>query len=72
MLMPEMNALLRGGPTTYVANEERVRYVPDMASPLKLLCGNRYEHFEPTPERVRQDGHTLRVFVWTGCTYVAE
>ncbi|MBM4791807.1 hypothetical protein HXP44_07000 [Streptomyces sioyaensis] len=72
MLMNEMNALLRGGPTTYVAEEERVRYVPDMTSPLKLLCGNRYEHFEPTAERVRQDGHTLRVFVWTGCTYVAE
>jgi uncharacterized membrane-anchored protein len=71
MLMNEMNVLLRGGPNL-VADKERVRYVKDVTSKLKLACGNRYEHFEPTTEMVRQNGQTLQVFVWTGCTYMAE
>jgi hypothetical protein len=65
------NVLLRGGPPSLSADDRR-RLVPDLGSLLKLLWGNRYEHFSPTSETVSDDGRTLRVFQWITCTYIAE
>jgi hypothetical protein len=65
------NVLLRGGPPSLSADERR-RLVSDLGSLLKLLRGNRYEHFSPTSETVSDGGRTLRVFQWITCTYIAE
>lgn len=72
MLVRETNALLRGGPSAEFTEEQRVRHVPEGTSTLKLARGNRYEHFQPTGETVHHRGRDLRVFVWSGCTYLAE
>src|SRR3954452_9504416 len=72
MLMNEANAMLRGGPSSYLPDDERVRYVPDPNTTLKLMRGNHYEHFEPTAEKVGHGDRELQVFVWSGCTYIAE
>lgn len=39
---------------------------------VKLLNGNRYEHFAPTSETVFVEGRRLQIFVWSGYTKVAE
>ena len=41
-------------------------------SAVKVLFGNRYEHFEANSETTFVDDRELQVFVWTRCTYVAE
>ncbi|MBP8532285.1 DUF5988 family protein [Streptomyces sp. MK37H] len=69
---PRANVLLRGGPASQMSEAERVRYVADPALSLKIQRGNRYEHFEPTPETVSHDGSDLQVFAWSRVTYVAE
>ncbi|MDQ2957115.1 MAG: DUF5988 family protein [Actinomycetota bacterium] len=66
------NAILCGGPSEKFAVDERVRHIADLGATLKYLRGNRYEHFEPTPEKVQNDDLELQVFEWTGCTQVAE
>lgn len=68
---PEANVVLRGGPSS-LAPCERVRHASNTTDKLKLLRGNHYDHFEPTAEIERRSGHELRVYVWMGCTYVAE
>ncbi|WP_043489106.1 MULTISPECIES: DUF5988 family protein [Streptomyces] len=72
MQMPKANVILRGGPASQLPEGERVRYVADAAISLKLPRGNRYEHFEPSPETINHDGVDLQVFTWTRVTYVAE
>lgn len=53
-------------------DQSRVRHAENTEATLKISSGGCYEHFQPTPEWVRHDGHELRVFVWTHRTYVAE
>lgn len=72
MLTNEANVMLRGGPSPHLADEDRVRHVTDRKATLKLMRGNRYEHFEPTAEKVRYGDRELQVFVWAGYTYLAE
>ncbi len=67
------NVFLSGGSRTAIADEERLRYLPDLSvTKVKVLCGNRYEHFEASTDTTLVDDRELRVFVWTRCTYVAE
>ncbi|RSN53255.1 DUF5988 family protein [Actinomadura sp. WAC 06369] len=67
------NVYLRGGSPPEIADEERLRFVSDINVPnVKILCGNRYEHFEASPEVAQVDGIELRIFVWSRRTYVAE
>jgi len=65
------NAILHGGPSSLGAHE-RIRHTEDLTDKIKVLAGNRYEHFEPTPEVDRSLGQDLVVYVWKECTYVAE
>ncbi|MHC5904242.1 DUF5988 family protein [Streptomyces sp. S6] len=71
MVTQEPNALLTGGPG-FLPDGERRRYVPDTGRKFRLLNGNRWEHFEPTARRVREQGRELVVFMWSRHTYVAE
>jgi hypothetical protein len=67
------NAFLRGGPTSAIPEEERLRYLPDLEVPkVRVLCGNRYEHFEASSESTLVNGREVRVFEWSYRTYVAE
>jgi len=66
------NVLLLGGQPPELGPEERIRYVSDVNTKVKVLNGNRYEHFEPTGETVVQEELELLVYSWSGCTYVAE
>ncbi|MGK5638816.1 DUF5988 family protein [Streptomyces sp. URMC 126] len=67
------NVFLSGGSRLAIADEERLRYVSDPGvTTVKVLSGNRYQHFEASPETTLVDDRELRVFVWTRCTYVAE
>lgn len=65
------NVILQGGPSS-LGPQERVRHVDDLTQKIKVLVGNRYEHFEPTQEIDRSLGRDLVVYVWKECTYVAE
>ncbi|MEV0373374.1 DUF5988 family protein [Streptomyces sp. NPDC050636] len=67
------NVYLSGGSPTAIAEEARLRYIPDLDVPtVKVLCGNRYEHFEASSKTTRIDDRELRVFLWIRRTYVAE
>jgi hypothetical protein len=66
------NAILAGGPAEKFPEVERLRHIIGSESKLKLLRGNRYEHFQRTAETILHELGELRVFTWTGCTYVAE
>ncbi|WEV28799.1 DUF5988 family protein [Streptomyces sp. 71268] len=68
----EANIILRGGPAEDLPDHERIRYVRDPGSMLKLPRGNHYAHFAPTAETVAHGERALRVFRWTRTTYVAE
>ena len=77
MIMDDTGApnvfLSGGGSRTALADEERLRYLPDPdVTKVKILCGNRYEHFEASTDTTLVDERELRVFVWTRRTYVAE
>ncbi|MGW1189198.1 DUF5988 family protein [Streptomyces sp. NPDC002559] len=50
------------GPAFLIHEKDRVRYVADRNSKVKVLSGNRYEHFEPTDETVVEDDRGLQVF----------
>lgn len=67
------NVFLSGGSRSAIADEERLRYLPDLnVTKVKILCGNRYEHFEASADTKLVGDRELRVFVWTRRTYVAE
>nr|WP_063818082.1 DUF5988 family protein [Herbidospora sakaeratensis] len=67
------NVFLRGGSTSAIAEVQRLRHVPDLTvSTVKILVGNRYEHFEASSDTTLVDDRELRVFEWSRCTYVAE
>ncbi|MEU9478096.1 DUF5988 family protein [Streptomyces sp. NPDC048191] len=72
MTAPRPNVLLLGGRPPQLSQEERIRYVADVSTKVKVLNGNRYDHFEPTGETVVEEEHELLVYEWSGCTYVAE
>jgi hypothetical protein len=66
------NVILQGGPAESFPEHERVRFLDDSLHVLKLPRGNRYEHFRLSARTVRHNSSVLRVFEWTGSTYVAE
>ncbi|OLZ59174.1 hypothetical protein AV521_45985 [Streptomyces sp. IMTB 2501] len=66
------NVILQGGTSPYLPDDQRVLYVQHPDTKLKILRGNRHEHFEPTSETVLHQGVALQVFVWSGSTKVAE
>ncbi|WP_225798269.1 DUF5988 family protein [Streptomyces aculeolatus] len=67
------NVFLKGGSPSAIDDDERLRYLPDPdVAKVRVLRGNRYEHFEASSETTRVGDRELRVFVWTRCTYVAE
>jgi len=68
----EPNSILTGGPAGFASGTGRLWFTerPDRA--VKLLNGNRYEHFVPTPETVLVEGRMLQIFCWAGFTKVAE
>ncbi|MGW9425564.1 DUF5988 family protein [Streptomyces koyangensis] len=67
------NVFLSGGSHAGLADEQRLHYVSDLSvTKVKVLNGNRYEHFEASTETTLVDDRELRVFAWTQCTYVAE
>ena len=66
------NAILTGGPAESLPDTDRIRSVAVSDINLKVLRGNRYEHFERTPEVIQHELGELSVFSWTGVTYVAE
>ncbi len=67
------NAMLVGRPGGMTIPErERIRWVHNLQEPVKVFCGNRYEHFHPTLDTVKHPLGLLRVFAWTRTTYVAE
>jgi hypothetical protein len=39
---------------------------------IRILCGNRYEHFEYAHYSVESDGRMIPVYQWSYRTYVAE
>lgn len=67
----DANIILRGGPSS-LTQDERELHVNDTREKIKMLLGNRYEHFEPTQETERRSGRDLVIYAWTGRTYVAE
>jgi hypothetical protein len=70
--MQEPNAILTGGPASMFQNGPRIWAAASPDADVKLLNGNRYEHFSPTPETVFVDGRRLQIFVWSSYTKVAE
>ena len=68
----EPNIILTGGPTGSGEIPNRVRFVARPDVKVKILAGNRYEHFEPTAEVFVLSGRKLQVYVWSGSTKVAE
>ncbi|AXK33719.1 hypothetical protein DVA86_14705 [Streptomyces armeniacus] len=72
MRSSEANVILRGGPARDLPEQERIRRVEDVTVRIKLMRSNRYEHFEPSTDRVSVEGHELLAFDWAGSTYVAE
>ncbi|MCX5269374.1 DUF5988 family protein [Streptomyces sp. NBC_00199] len=70
--MHQPNAILKGGPTFQLTDEDRIRFIADTTIKVKILKGNRYEHFEPTHTTITTDNNQLHVYTWTGYTYVAE
>lgn len=68
----EPNIVLIGGPGMSLDSVERVRFAQRLDATVKLLLGNRYEHFEPTERSTVIDGRELQVFEWKTYTKVAE
>lgn len=66
------NAILTGGPSTCFEGKARIWRAARLDAVVKLLNGNRYEHFAPTSETVFVEGRRLQIFVWSGYTKVAE
>ncbi|MCX4638578.1 DUF5988 family protein [Streptomyces platensis] len=65
------NAILKGGPSHF-PEHLRIRHLTDPTEKVKVLFGNRYEHFEATSETTNQPVDGLQVFVWVDHTYIAE
>lgn len=67
------NAILHGGPAEHMPHHERIRTVGDPTqTKIKVLVGNRYEHFVADGVAGTHEDGDLRVFRWAGTTYVAE
>ncbi|WP_419998921.1 DUF5988 family protein [Streptomyces boninensis] len=67
------NVFLSGGSRLGLTDEQRLHYISDHSvTKVKVLNGNRYEHFEASTETTLVDDRELRVFSWTQSTYVAE
>ncbi|MFE7560494.1 DUF5988 family protein [Kitasatospora sp. NPDC057500] len=70
MTEPKANILLEGGAAG--SDFARVREVAAGESVVKVLTGNRYEHFRRTGRTAVHEGVPLDVFEWSGSTFVAE
>ena len=66
------NAILLGCPAATFPETPQIRSAAASEHILKVLNGNRYEHFQRTAEVIRHHLGELSVFTWTGSTYVAE
>lgn len=66
------NVILSGGPVDRLPEHQRIRYVADETDSVKVLMGNRYEHWAPSEQKVTHAQGELRVFHWSRYTYVAE
>ncbi|MET7467472.1 DUF5988 family protein [Micromonospora sp. NPDC005686] len=66
------NTILLGCPTANFPETAQIRSTADSEQIVKVLNGNRYEHFRRTPEVIQHRLGDLSVFTWTGSTYVAE
>jgi hypothetical protein len=71
MSEPHPNVILEGGPE-WQQFGSRIHYVKNEESVLKVLAGNRYEHFHRTDRHVVHQGRPLQVFEWSRSTFVAE
>ncbi|GAA1387727.1 hypothetical protein GCM10009639_13130 [Kitasatospora putterlickiae] len=70
MTNPKANILLEGGAAG--SDFARVREVLAGESVVKVLAGNRYEHFRRTGRTTLHEGVPLEIFEWSGNTFVAE
>ncbi|MDX3803178.1 DUF5988 family protein [Streptomyces sp. AK04-3B] len=70
--MHQPNAILKGGPAFQLTDEDRIRFIADTTTKVKILKGNRYEHFEPTDTTITANDRQLHVYTWSGYTHVAE
>ncbi|MFG2846362.1 DUF5988 family protein [Kitasatospora sp. NPDC048296] len=70
MTEPKVNILLEGGAAG--SEFERVREVGHGESVVKILAGNRHEHFRRTDRTAFHEGVPLDIFEWSGNTFVAE
>ncbi|MFD7029081.1 DUF5988 family protein [Streptomyces sp. NPDC059917] len=66
------NVILGGEPEPLLLEEDRVRFVEEPDSKVKLQRHNWYEHFEPTGRTVVVSDREHHVYAWSGRTYVAE
>ncbi|AXK32415.1 hypothetical protein DVA86_06875 [Streptomyces armeniacus] len=65
------NALLTGGPSA-LERAQRLLHVADLNDRVKILMGNRYEHFAPTGKTVDTEQGKVHVFEWSYRTRIAE
>ncbi|MEU9715461.1 DUF5988 family protein [Streptomyces sp. NPDC047976] len=74
MTVQSPNVILSGGPSSTAEELDRIRYVEDTTAKVKVLNGNRYEHFEPTGGTVVDPELELEllVYAYSGHTYIAE
>jgi hypothetical protein len=72
MCKAQPNVVLRGCPSPYLAEDERIRHVPHPGEKLKFYMGDRHEHFVPASEWEIHEGVSLRVFDWAGATKPAD
>ncbi|WP_406205822.1 DUF5988 family protein [Kitasatospora sp. NBC_01560] len=70
MTEPKANILLEGGAAG--SRFARVHEADPRESVVKVLAGNRYEHFRRTGRTAVHEGIALDVFEWSGSTFVAE
>ncbi|PSL51927.1 hypothetical protein B0I31_1163 [Saccharothrix carnea] len=69
--MNKIKVVLVGGPEQ-LREDDRIRYVTDLADKVKVPAGNGYEHFRANGESRTVDDFEVPVFAWCGRTKIAE
>jgi len=46
--------------------------VPPTEDKVKVCLGDRHGHYEPTPRTLDRHGRSLRIFVWSRTTRIAQ